>query len=120
MKAMRIETAAYFSDSSLDPVGDMESLVLLKLMVPVLDVDSYKRQILKKVPAARCIYFGNYPNKKYINKLCKQPPIIPEYLGKENQQKVSTVKVVLVPLTVPSLAVLINANESSGVKCVLH
>ena len=79
-----------------------------------------KRQILKKVPASRCIYFGNHPNKTYINKLCKQPPIIPEYLGKENQQKVSTVKVVLVPLTVPSLAVLINANESSGVKCVLH
>ena len=33
-----------------------------------------KRQILKKVPAARCIYFGNYPNKKYINKLWKGKP----------------------------------------------
>ena len=78
-----------------------------------------KRQILKKVPAARCIYFGNHPNKKYVKNSVSITGI-PECLGKKNQQKVSTVKVVLVLLTVPSLAVLINANESSGVKCVLH
>ena len=81
---------------------------------------SFKRQILKQGLAARCVYFGNYPNKTYISTNLASNPGIPECLGKENQQKVSTVKVVLVPLTVPSLAVLINANESSGVKCVLH
>ena len=34
---------------------------------------SVKRQILKKGPAARCIYLGSYPKKKYIKKLYKQP-----------------------------------------------
>ena len=63
---------------------------------------SVKRQILKQGLAARCVYFGNYPNKTYISTNLASNPGIPESLGKENQQKVSTVKVVLVPLTFPA------------------
>ena len=63
---------------------------------------SVKRQILKQGLAARCIYLGNYPNKTYISTNLASNPGIPECLRKENQQKVSTVKVVLVPLTFPA------------------